>query len=63
MGSSSEKTADKSANYALKDQIKKLILDWNPKKYTIDNLESQAEKFSKEKFKEQILEFVKSKIN
>ena len=51
------KEPDKSGNY--KDQIKQLILSWNPQKYTTDNLRVQAEKFSKEKFKEQVLEFTR----
>lgn len=51
-------TPDKSGNY--KEQIKQLILNWNPQKYKIDDLRSQAEKFSKEKFKQRILEFINS---
>jgi glycosyltransferase involved in cell wall biosynthesis len=51
---------DKSGNYnqVIKDQIKKLILSWNPQKYTIDNLRHQAEKFGKGKFKQRILEMI-----
>lgn len=58
MGCGTEQTADKLANY--KDQIKQLILNWQPQKYKPDQLQSQAEKFSKEKFKENILEFINS---
>lgn len=56
MGSIRAQTADKSANY--KDQIKPLILSWKPEKYNADNLRTQAEKFSKEKFKESILKLI-----
>lgn len=41
-----------------KEKIKKLILKWNLQKYSADALRNHAEKFSKEKFKEQILEYV-----
>jgi glycosyltransferase involved in cell wall biosynthesis len=37
-----------------KDKIKQMILNWQPEKYRTDNLRSQAEKFSKEKFKNNI---------
>ncbi len=37
-----------------KEKIKQLILSWDPQKYTADNLRQQAEKFSKEIFKENI---------
>jgi glycosyltransferase involved in cell wall biosynthesis len=43
-----------------KEKIKQLILLWNPQKYSVDNLRAQAEKFSKEKFKQQILEHIKA---
>ena len=66
MGCPEKQTADKSAsaraerdgsaNY--KNQIKHLILSWDPQKYTAENLRAQAEKFSKEKFKEQICKFI-----
>jgi glycosyltransferase involved in cell wall biosynthesis len=39
-------------------QIKQLILSWNPQKYFADNLRAQAEKFSKEKFKNSIQNFI-----
>jgi glycosyltransferase involved in cell wall biosynthesis len=51
--------AHKWARY--KSQIKSLILSWSPQKYSVDNLRHQAEKFSKEKFKEQISNFVNLK--
>ncbi len=41
-----------------KEQIKALLLSWNPQKYSVDNLRAQAEKFSKEKFKKQLLEII-----
>jgi len=41
-----------------KDEIKQLILSWNPQKYSADNLRAQAEKFSKEKFREKIINFI-----
>ncbi len=41
-----------------KEKIKQLIVNWQPQKYSTDALRSQAEKFSKEKFKQQILEFI-----
>jgi len=44
-----------------KPQIKSLLLSWNPQKYKADDLRQQAEKFSKEKFKQQILELVNKK--
>lgn len=43
-----------------KEKIKQLILNWNVQKYQADQLRSQAEKFSKEKFKQQILGFINS---
>jgi glycosyltransferase involved in cell wall biosynthesis len=43
---------------ALVNQIKPLLLSWNPSKYPLNNLRQQAEKFSKEKFKDQINKFV-----
>jgi glycosyltransferase involved in cell wall biosynthesis len=52
MGLSESDQADKSARY--KDQIKQLILSWNPKKYSADDLRHKAEKFSKEKFMQEI---------
>lgn len=55
MGWPQNKAADESARY--KDQIKHQVLSWNLQKYKADDLRSQAEKFSKEKFKKQILEF------
>ena len=58
MGCPEKLTADKSANY--KFQIKSLLLSWSTQKYSLANLRQQAEKFSKEKFKEKILEIVKS---
>jgi glycosyltransferase involved in cell wall biosynthesis len=39
------------------NQIKNLILNWQPQKYSIENLRQQAEKFGKEKFKENIDKF------
>ena len=44
-----------------KDQIKQLILSWNPSKYPLNNLRHQAEKFSKEKFKDKILKLINLK--
>jgi glycosyltransferase involved in cell wall biosynthesis len=41
-----------------KEKIKQMILNWNSAKYQVDMLRLQAEKFSKEKFKKQILEFI-----
>ncbi|MEK7161517.1 MAG: glycosyltransferase [Patescibacteria group bacterium] len=41
-----------------KDEIKKAILAWNYKKYSAENLQQQAKKFSKEKFKKSFMEFV-----
>ena len=57
MGCPEKQTADKSANY--KNQIRQLILDWNTQKYLANNLRAQAEKFTKEKFKQQILGFTR----
>lgn len=41
-----------------KDQLKQLILNWDPEKYQVDKLRQQAEKFSKEKFKQQIIKVI-----
>lgn len=41
-----------------KEKIKQIILNWDIKKYRADNLQAQAEKFNKEKFKQLIKEFV-----
>ena len=43
-----------------KEKIKQMILAWKPEKYKPEDLRSQAEKFSKEKFKESILEVIKN---
>ncbi len=40
--------------------LKKIILGWNPQKYAVDVLRAHAEKFSKDKFKYDITEFVKN---
>ncbi len=48
-----------SGNYTLKEEIKKIILNWDAKKYQPEDLRRQAEKFSKEKFKTEILNFIK----
>jgi glycosyltransferase involved in cell wall biosynthesis len=58
MGWSENMAADKSARY--KYQIKQLILSWNPQKYKFDDLRAQAEKFSKEKFKQAVLKFLET---
>jgi glycosyltransferase involved in cell wall biosynthesis len=42
-----------------KEKIKQMILSWNLEKYKPLDLRSQAEKFSKEKFKQSILEVLK----
>jgi len=52
-------TAYESAIY--KSQIKSLILSCSPQKYSLENLRAQAEKFSKAKFKQRILNFVNLK--
>jgi glycosyltransferase involved in cell wall biosynthesis len=41
-----------------KEKIKELILSWDKNRYSIDTLKKQSEKFSKEKFKQQILNFL-----
>lgn len=41
-----------------KDKIKSLILSWDPGKYQTDILRTHAEKFSKDKFKQQIIDFL-----
>ncbi len=41
-----------------KAEIKKAILAWNYKKYSTENLQQQAKKFGKEKFKNQFAEFI-----
>lgn len=41
-----------------KEKIKQLITSWQPNKYSTDVLRAHAEKFSKEKFKQNILEFI-----
>jgi hypothetical protein len=46
-----------------KDQIKNLLLSWNPQKYSLDNLCSHAEKFSKNKFKENLKRFILDNTN
>ena len=61
LGLPSSSSATKQATgLHYKDQIKQLILSWNSQKYKIDALRAQAEKFSKEKFKEKILNQVTS---
>jgi glycosyltransferase involved in cell wall biosynthesis len=60
-GLASTKIEDRGNAALYKDQIKQIILSWNPQKYSVDHLRQQAEKFSKEKFKSQILEVVNSK--
>lgn len=49
--------ADKSANYNVAE-IKKLIISFNPDKYKSTQLLAHAQKFSKEQFKKNILNFV-----
>jgi glycosyltransferase involved in cell wall biosynthesis len=41
-----------------REKIKQIILNWNPGKYQVTDLRTQAEKFSKEKFKTAIQVFV-----
>ncbi len=41
-----------------KEEIKKLVTNWNWKKYNYDSLGSQAKIFSKEKFKQNILNYL-----
>lgn len=50
-------TGELFENYS-SDKIKNLILNWNPQKYSVENLRQLAEKFSKEKFKTSIMEFL-----
>lgn len=40
------------------DELKRLIQSWNFRQYKADSLRSQAEKFSKDKFKNNILDFI-----
>jgi len=44
------------------EKIKQMVLSWDAKKYRTDDLKNQAEKFSKEKFKSEMLNFVKSHV-
>lgn len=44
------------------EEVKNLILNWQPEKYTIANLQRQAEKFKVESFKKTVGEFVSSRI-
>ena len=46
-----------------KEKIKQSVLSWDYKKYQIDALRNQAQEFNKEKFKEQILEFIRKNEN
>jgi glycosyltransferase involved in cell wall biosynthesis len=41
-----------------KEKIKKIITQWQANKYQVDKLQAHAEKFSKEKFKKQIIDNV-----
>jgi glycosyltransferase involved in cell wall biosynthesis len=42
----------------IKQEIKQIILNWDPEKYKINTLRQHAENFSKEKFKQEILKIV-----
>jgi glycosyltransferase involved in cell wall biosynthesis len=44
---------------SLQGQLKQIIQNWRPQKYSADALKTQAQKFSKEKFKDNILTFLK----
>lgn len=52
--------AGKLTDYQLREEFKKIILNWNSEKYPADVLRRHAVNFSKEKFKQQLIEFVKS---
>lgn len=41
-----------------KEQIKQIIVGWQPEKYSADRLRSRAEMFNKDKFKQSIVNFV-----
>ncbi len=46
-----------------KDKIKQIILGWDYKKYSVDELRLHADRFNKEKFKDKILNFINSYEN
>ncbi len=45
-----------------RQEIKKAVLAWNYKKYSLENLQQQAKKFTKEKFKNNIINFIESLV-
>ncbi len=46
-----------------KEKIKQQIINWNSEKYQLNKLRTQAEKFSKEKFKQNTFNYLTSNLN